>query len=187
MVESSPSTRFNKMSDWQSSREYQKFLHGWLSRGDAIKRFEERRARESIKAQEDCDNCMAEYGPVIVCWPCAGTCFEEEERKGERCGCAASLSGMFYGGLTTIVSSTCLKSATGLKLGIPVLVIGTLCGMGLCARDLGYCQGCCTESQESDTNLNAISDAATVTQPGPTNTAAISTQPQPSQQSSSQP
>ena len=175
------------MSDWQGSREYQKYLLGRYSKAEAMRRYQNRRAEESIKAQEDCDKCMVEYGPAFVCLPCAEICYEEEERKGERCVCAASLSCMFYGGLATIISSTCLKSSTGLSFGIPVLVIGTLCGMGMCALERGCCQGCCTEDQEptsSTADTTANLDAAKVTQPGPS-TSAISTQPQASQTSPS--
>lgn len=68
-----------------------------------------------------------------------------------------------------------------------MLVIGTLCGMGMCAIELGCCQGCCTEAQEPTTSTadtTAKLDAAKVSQPGPS-TSAISTQPQASQTSSS--
>ena len=164
------------MSDWRHSPEYKQFQLGKYSESTAKLKYQERTARQ----REQCDKCMAECGPVVVCWPCAGICFEEEELKGERYGCAASLSCMFYGGMTTYISSTCAKSSAGLALGIPVLVIGTLCGMGMCARSLGCCQDCCKDAQYS-----SLSTAPTVTQPG-LDTSVVTTQPnQPSSERSS--
>ena len=168
------------MPDWRQSPEYERYLWGSYSRDESYRRYIDRTAKESLEAREKADKCMAEYGPAVFCWPCAGICFEEEELKGERYGCAASLSCMFYGGMTTYISSTCAKSSAGLALGIPVLVIGTLCGMGMCARSLGCCQDCCKDAQYS-----SLSTARTVTQPG-LDTSVVTTQPnQPSSERSS--
>ena len=120
------------MSDWELIEEYQDYLSGRISKREWKGKYHKR--KEKLEARKECKKCTRGCAPWLLCWPCAGLCFEEEEWKCQRRGCAASLSGVFYGGITTALSSDAFYSSPfGLKCGITMLVIGCLCGLGLCA------------------------------------------------------
>lgn len=67
----------------------------------------------------------------MCCCPCANLCFKDEGDKWKRRFCASSLTCLLYGGITTLLSSGVIprfsSSCLGLKIGIPVSVLGCLC------------------------------------------------------------
>ena len=108
----------------------------------------------------------------MSCCPCANLCFKDEGDKWKRRFCASSLTCLLYGGITTFLSyrlprvrSSCL----GLKIGIPVSVLGCLCATVLCACKSEKCPCSRKEKQfetSSTTSLGRVVNFVN-TQPRP--------------------
>ena len=108
----------------------------------------------------------------MCCCPCANLCFKDKGDKWKRRFCASSLTCLLYGGITTFLSyrlprvrSSCL----GLKIGIPVSVLGCLCATVLCACKSEKCPCSRKEKQfetSSTTSLGRVVNFVN-TQPRP--------------------
>ena len=111
--------------------------------------------RRTERQNEECNKNMVICAKLVFCWACASW-FESQAK---RVVCAASLSGMQYGGILTLYSAV-NSSSLGLGIGIPAMVLGTITAVGLSAHELEV-SDCCRESVES-----SASSAPVEVQPG---------------------
>ena len=120
------------------------------------KQRKEEERRKTERQNEECKKNMTICAQLVFCWICASGCFESQPKK---VVCAASLSGMQYGGIL-IGYSAANSSSLGLGIGIPAVILGTITAVGLSAHELEV-SDCCRESVES-----SASSAPVEVQPG---------------------
>lgn len=107
----------------------------------------------------------------MSCCPCANLCFKDEGDKWKRRFCASSLTCLLYGGITTFLSSGVFprfsSSCLGLKIGIPVSVLGCLCATAvLCACKSEKCP-CSRKQKQFETSSTTSLGRVVNTQPRP--------------------
>ena len=113
-------------------------------------------AREAEQQNEEwcVKKCLKVLAQGTFCCPCAGFFFTAEDDPCKKWFCATSLSGVLYGGITTLLSSGAVfkRCALGLQVGIPILVAGSLCAIGLCACKIEMCAECCEDEDSNKDN-----------------------------------
>ena len=113
-------------------------------------------AREAERKNEEwcVKKCLKVLAQGTFCCPCAGFFFTAEDDPCKKWFCATSLSGVLYGGITTLLSSGAVfkRCALGLQVGIPILVVGSLCAIGLCTCKIEMCECCDDEDSNKDNN-----------------------------------
>ena len=90
--------------------------------------------RQPQQLDEETRQCMTDCVSALFCCPCAKG-FVGEDEECVKFLFATSLSGIFYGGITTALSAGLCgvsKSSTGLGIGITSVVVGILCTVGWC-------------------------------------------------------
>lgn len=106
----------------------------------------------------------------MCCCPCANLCFKDEGDKWKRRFCASSLICLLSGGITTLLSSGVIprfsSSCLGLKIGIPVSVLGCLCSTVLCACKSEKCP-CSRKKKQCETSSTSSLGRVVNTQPRP--------------------
>jgi len=158
---------------WQ----YRRGLISYSQYQDQLEGFNEY-YRNYQQQQEECNERTKTLMEIAFCCPCAGLCYEDD--SGKKCCCASSMSCMLYGGITTLFSSGAVfdlsPTALGLKVGIPILALGTLCAIGTCTHEK-MCEYCvhndCCECEESSPSNSAPFDV----QPGDSTPSAVTSQP----------
>lgn len=113
------------------------YRYGFISKDQYLRELRKERQR-----QEKFNKYCTEITLCLLCCSAASICFDKEDEKSKKYFCGGSMSGVTYGALTTALSAGACdvrKSTTCLKIGITALVLGTLCGLGLCVCE-HYCK-----------------------------------------------
>lgn len=124
------------------------------------KRRREEERRRAERESEECKKNMVICAQLVFCWFCASGCYESQPNK---VVCAASLSGIQYGGIL-IGYSAANSSSLGLGIGIPAVVLGTITAVGLCAHELEV-SDCCESAESSSSAPVEVQPGLTVGPP----------------------
>lgn len=146
-----------------------------LSKGAIDKKGYDERRRQYIEDLErekkiDAYQRLETFLRCMCCCPCANLCFTDEDGKWKRRFCASSLTCLLYGGITALLSSVVFHrscfSCLGLKIGIPVSVLGCLCATVLCACKSEKCP-CSRKEKQCETSSTTSLDRVVNTQTRP--------------------